>query len=270
MTLLKYFLAIVSSLLIQQSILAEAPPLKPSEKAQTTASGLAYEILKTSDNTAKPGPEDMVVVHYEGWLSTGRQFDSSRKRQKPVTFPLNRVIKGWSEGLQLMQVGETARLWIPAELAYGNSARPGAPTGDLVFDVELIAIKKPVPPPPTPDNLATPPKDAKVELSGLTSIVLKEGTGKINPKTTSVVEVHYSGWTADGNLFDSSVTRDEPLIAPLNRVIRGWTVGIPLMTVGEKRRFWVPANLAYGENPPNGAPRGQLVFDIELLSIKNL
>ncbi|MBT8448156.1 MAG: FKBP-type peptidyl-prolyl cis-trans isomerase, partial [Gammaproteobacteria bacterium] len=84
------------------------------------------------------------------------------------------------------------------------------------------------------------------------------------------VKVHYSGWTSDGKLFDSSVTRDEPLIFPVDRVIPGWSEGVKLMTVGEKRRMWIPANLAYGENPPNGAPAGLLVFDVELLQILNL
>jgi FKBP-type peptidyl-prolyl cis-trans isomerase len=81
------------------------------------------------------------------------------------------------------------------------------------------------------------------------------------------VKVHYSGWTTDGKLFDSSVMRDEAIVFPLNRVIPGWTEGVQLMVEGEKRRLWIPAKLAYGESPPPGAPAGMLVFDVELLEI---
>ena len=83
-----------------------------------------------------------------------------------------------------------------------------------------------------------------------------------------MVEVHYSGWTTDGKMFDSSVTRGEPATFPLNGVIPGWTEGVQLMVVGEKTRFWIPGNLAYDNSPRPGAPTGTLVFDVELLSIK--
>ncbi|HVV51590.1 MAG TPA: FKBP-type peptidyl-prolyl cis-trans isomerase, partial [Polyangia bacterium] len=78
----------------------------------------------------------------------------------------------------------------------------------------------------------------------------------------------YSGWTTDGKMFDSSVTRGEPATFPLKGVIPGWTEGLQLMTVGEKIRFWIPGNLAYDNSPRPGAPHGTLVFDVELLAIK--
>ncbi|MBN2360341.1 MAG: FKBP-type peptidyl-prolyl cis-trans isomerase, partial [Deltaproteobacteria bacterium] len=80
--------------------------------------------------------------------------------------------------------------------------------------------------------------------------------------------VHYTGWTTDGKMFDSSVARKETIVFPLNGVIKGWTEGVQLMVPGEKSRFWIPANLAYGENPGGGRPGGMLVFDIELIAIK--
>jgi peptidylprolyl isomerase len=83
------------------------------------------------------------------------------------------------------------------------------------------------------------------------------------------VTVHYSGWTPDGKMFDSSVTRDEPASFRLSNVIKGWTEGVQLMAVGDKTRFWIPGNLAYGDKPTRpGAPAGMLVFDIELISFK--
>ena len=112
--------------------------------AQKTASGLASKVIKKGTGTKKPGPTDKVKVHYTGWTTDGKMFDSSRTRGQPITFPLNRVIKGWTEGVGLMVEGEQRRLWIPAAMAYGEKpARPGAPSGNLTFDVELLEIIKP-------------------------------------------------------------------------------------------------------------------------------
>jgi FKBP-type peptidyl-prolyl cis-trans isomerase len=83
------------------------------------------------------------------------------------------------------------------------------------------------------------------------------------------VLVHYSGWTLDGRLFDSSVTSGQPASFPLNGVIPGWTEGVQLMAPGGKTRFWIPAELAYGDKPRHGNPAGMLVFDIELLEVKD-
>jgi len=99
--------------------------------------------------------------------------------------------------------------------------------------------------------------------------VLQPGTGTQKPTAESVVRVHYTGWTTDGQMFDSSVVRGQPATFPLNRVIPGWTEGLQLMSVGEKARFWIPGNLAYGDTPTRpGAPAGMLVFDVELLGVQ--
>ena len=112
------------------------------------------------------------------------------------------------------------------------------------------------------------PADAEVTASGLASKVLQTGNGPEKPGSRDFVTVHYSGWTTDGKLFDSSVQRGEPTSFPLNGVIPGWTEGLQLMVVGEKRRFWIPAELAYGENPGGGRPGGLLVFEVELLDFE--
>lgn len=121
--------------------------------------------------------------------------------------------------------------------------------------------------PETPKDVAAAPADAKTTASGLSSKVLEKGKGEVHPKATDTVTVHYSGWTTDGKLFDSSVKRGQPASFPLNGVIAGWTEGVQLMVEGEKRRFWIPAKLAYGENPGAGTPAGVLVFDVELIKI---
>jgi FKBP-type peptidyl-prolyl cis-trans isomerase len=249
-----------------------APPdvAAPPADAKKTASGLASKLLVKGKGSAHPGPHDRVTVHYTGWTPDGHMFDSSIPTGEPVTFPLDAVIKGWTEGLQLMAKGEKRRFWIPSDLAYGDHPeRPGAPAGPLVFDVELLDFKKTTPPPATPRDVAAPPADAKKTASGLAYKILKHGKGKTHPTADSLVQVHYSGWTTDGKLFDSSVVRGQPATFPLNGVIPGWTEGLQLLVVGDKARFWIPGKLAYGDHPARpGAPAGTLVFDVELLDIR--
>jgi FKBP-type peptidyl-prolyl cis-trans isomerase len=121
---------------------------------------------------------------------------------------------------------------------------------------------------PAPSDVAAPPADASRTASGLASKVLQAGTGTRHPRPNSEVTVHYSGWTTDGRMFDSSVARGEPATFGLDQVIPGWTEGVQMMVEGEKRRFWIPGNLAYGDRPTRpGAPAGMLVFDIELIKI---
>lgn len=117
---------------------------------------------------------------------------------------------------------------------------------------------------PAPPDVAAPPADAQRTASGLASKVLQPGTGTRHPRPNSRVTVHYTGWMTNGTMFDSSVVSGQPATFGLDEVIRGWTEGVQMMVEGEKRRFWIPANLAYGDT---GEVRGMLVFDIELINI---
>lgn len=250
---------------------AEPPPIPapadvaaPPADAARTATGLASKVLQPGTGTEHPTTESRVTVNYTGWTTDGHMFDSSISRGEPATFPLGRVIPGWTEGVQLMVVGEKRRFWIPETLAYRG--RPGAPPGMLVFDVQLLAIAMPPAPPAVPTDVAAAPADAQRTASGLASKLLRAGTGTQHPAANSLVQVNYTGWTTDGQMFDSSLTTGRPASFPLNHVIAGWTEGVQLMVVGEQRRFWIPEALAYGGRP--GAPAGMLVFDIELLAIR--
>jgi peptidylprolyl isomerase len=115
----------------------------PKNQMTTTASGLKYLVLKKGDGTVSPKPTDKVKVHYHGTLLNGTVFDSSVQRGEPITFGLNQVIPGWTEGLQLMKVGDKFKFQIPPNLAYGpNSPTPAIPPNStLVFEVELLGIQ---------------------------------------------------------------------------------------------------------------------------------
>lgn len=116
---------------------------KKNKGVKTTASGLQYEVLKKGTG-AKPKKSDTVTVHYKGTLIDGTEFDSSYKRGEPTSFPLGGVIKGWTEGLQLMKEGAKYRFFIPSDLAYGAKGAGGhiGPNATLIFEVELVSIKK--------------------------------------------------------------------------------------------------------------------------------
>ncbi len=119
-----------------------------------------------------------------------------------------------------------------------------------------------------PSDVAAPPKHARKTRSGLAYVALTKGKGKRHPRPNDRVRVHYSGWTTNGKMFDSSVARGEPAEFAVNGVIKGWTEGLQRMVVGDKMRFWIPAGLAYGETPRRpGLPAGMLVFEVELLDI---
>jgi len=254
-----FLLALIFGVALQAQTQIPAPSdvAAPPADATKTASGLATKVLTPSKGKDHPTKDDLVTVEYTGWTTDGKMFDSSTKNGKPAVFPVARVIPGFSEGLQLMAPGEKRRLWIPEALAY--KGQEGRPKGMLVFDVLLIDM-----PNRAPADVKAPPADAKKTASGLAYKVIKPGTGGRHPKPTDQVTVHYTGWTTDGKMFDSSVVKGQPATFPLNGVIAGWTEGVQLMVEGEKTRFWIPEKLAYkGET----APYGLLVFDVELIKI---
>jgi FKBP-type peptidyl-prolyl cis-trans isomerase len=120
---------------------------------------------------------------------------------------------------------------------------------------------------PAPADVTAPPADASTTSTGLATRVITPGTGTQHPRANSRVKVHYSGWTTDGQMFDSSVVRNEAISFGLNQVISGWTEGVQLMVEGETRRLWIPEQLAY--RGQRGAPQGMLVFDVELIKIES-
>ena len=245
---------------------------------KTTASGLQYEVLSEGPASGvSPKETDLIDVHYVGTLIDGLEFDSSRARGAAARFPLNQVIPGWTEGVQLMSEGDRYRFFIPPDLAYGEQGTPGGPIGPneaLIFDVELIKVTS------ADRNAESAAKfmaengkksGVKTTASGLQYEVLTEGkAGGKQPTDASKVSVHYEGKLVDGSVFDSSYQRGEPIEFPLNAVIPGWTEGVQLMSEGDKFRFYIPPALGYGAQGTPGGPIGPneaLIFEVELLKV---
>jgi len=228
--------------------------------------------------TPKPTATTEVEVHYAGRLidnedgTPGKQFDSSYDRGEPISFPLNKVIKGWGLAVQEMSQGDEIECILPQELAYGASGAgadiPGFAT--LVFKIAYL-----------------PPSEAELEglkflktsfetgeyLQGPKGIIYKWVTppaegDEDRPATTDKVTAHYEGKTIDGSVFDSSVARGSPSSFALNQVIEGWKLILPLMTKGSKLQAIIPSRLAYGKSSPTPKipPDSTLIFTIELFS----
>ncbi len=245
-----------------------APPATPPDvagpppNAEKTEHGVAYITLKKGTGHDKPEPGDVATVNFTVWTTDGRLVNSSIINGKPASVPLGRVIPGWTEAMTTMVAGERKRFWIPEKLAYHG--RQG-PKGMLVMELEMVSFKKKPKPPAVPDDVAAPPKSATRTPEGVSYVVRAKGTGTEHPGPTSTVTVDYTGWTTDGKQFDSSITSGRPATFSLNQVIKGWTIGLQTMVVGQESRFWIPRALAYPNDPSK--PQGMLVFDVKLLSI---
>ena len=242
-----------------------APPdvAAPPADAAKTKSGLATMVVTPGTGTEHPKADDIVTVHYTGWNTKGEMFDSSYTRGKPSTFGLNRVIVGWGETVQLMVVGEKRRAWIPEELAY--KGRADRPQGMLVFDIELISFM--ANPTTAPADVAAPPADAQKTKSGLAYKVLQAGTGTVHPKRSSQVTVHYTGWTTDGKMFDSSVAKGTAGHVPAGSGHSRLDRGRAADGRGREDAF-LDSPAASRTTASRGCPSGNLTFDVELIAIQ--
>ncbi|MGQ0829096.1 MAG: FKBP-type peptidyl-prolyl cis-trans isomerase [Bacteroidota bacterium] len=236
----------------------------------TTPSGLKYIMIERRDGEKTVGAA--VEVHYTGYFKDGRIFDSSVERGQPLKglkVGAGQVIKGWDEGLALLHKGEKAKFIVPYHLAYGEQGYGPIPAKtDLIFDVEIIDVK-PIVAPPLFDIKGL---EAKTTASGLKYYEVKRSGNTVKAEAGKTVKVNYSGYLADGKMFDSSVERGEPIEFPLGKgmVIPGWEEGIALMNIGDKLRLVIPYNLAYGEQgrEPVIPAKADLTFDVELIDVK--
>jgi peptidylprolyl isomerase len=237
-------------------------------KTVTTASGLQYtETLAGSG--PKPQPGEIVSVNYTGKLADGTKFDSSYDRGEPIKFALDRgqVIKGWDEGIALMNKGGKATLVIPPNLAYGDRGAGNVipPNATLTFDVELVDITPGSPDTPT----VVDEKQFTTTAEGLKIADLVVGDGPV-VKNGQLLEVNYTGWLTDSTKFDSSIDRGQTFTFNLGmgQVVAGRDMGQRGIRDGGKPHLVVPAKYAYGDQGAGGVipPGATLIFEIDLVS----
>ncbi|HUQ06665.1 MAG TPA: FKBP-type peptidyl-prolyl cis-trans isomerase [Kofleriaceae bacterium] len=234
----------------------------PPADAKKTTQGVAYTRVKPGTGKDKPRFHDFVQMNYSAWTATGRLVDSTVVTKQPKQTFMFRETPAFEEVLRTMTVGEVVRIWMPEHLI---EMMPPMAKGTLCYELELIALKQTPAPPRPPPDVAAPPASAKKTAKGVFYKELKPGTGTAHPAPTDKVRVHYTGWTTDGRIFDSSIVRGEPTALQVDRALPGWTEALPLMVVGQKMRFWIPVELAFDNQP--GQPKGMLVFDMEMIEI---
>jgi len=247
------------------AISAPADVASPPADATTTASGVAMRVIRPGRGNQHPQANDCVKVHFTAWKRDGSFLSSSRQWGEPQNQCLSTTFPGVAEGLASMVVGEQLRIWVPAGLTFRGDDDDHPPPVDATFDLELCEIVKA---PLTPRNVKSAPTTAKKTASGLAIEVLRKGKGKQHPLENSQVKLDFSGWTVDGKLIESSVMAHHPAVFPMVGVMRGWREALSQMVVGDKVRIWIPRDLAFGEKPLRGQPKGDLVYELELLEVQ--
>lgn len=243
------------------SLPAPAPLDAPPPQATGTATGMAYRVLKAAPDPTAFVREPVIEYRLDGWSADGVTRFNARQ-SGTTTAPIRELVRsrpGLARALLTTPVGETRRWWLSA--AAMAPGYPGMPALAHVLDVTVVGGSDPTKAPP---DVAAAPEDAMRTASGLAYKVLASGEGGARPAPGDIVLVHYTGWTPDGRVFDSSLTRGTRATLPLDRVIPGWQEGMLLMARGDRFRFWIPGALAYDSSPVPGAPRGMLVFDVTL------
>ena len=240
------------------------------KEEKTTTSGIRYYIIEEGEGD-KPVDGSVVQMNYTGYLENGKIFETSLKNPKPFKFLLGSegLLKSLEEGVKLMSPGAKYKFFISSELAFGDKSKgPNIPeNSNLIFDVELLEVQPEIHPKP----FNTKGKKKIKSKTGLKYYIIKEGEGPAAEKD-KIVTVHYTGYFKNGDIFESSVKRDEPIQFPLGNdfVIKAWEEGLKGMKPGGKKRLIVPYKLGYGKegNPPAIPPKTDLIFDIELLEVK--
>ena len=253
-------------------------------------SGLQYEVLREGTGEQLL-PYSRIKMHYRGSFLNGNAFDSTYAIDKSLDTSVAQGPLGWRAALAKMKVGDKWKIYLPPVLAYGEQGRRPLipPNSMLIYEIEVLEIlgideqaKRSVEkfleesnsaPPITPLELDLMKRNAEnpeitVLPSGLQYKVIRKGTGS-TPKATDQVSTHYRGTFASGAEFDSSYSRGQPTVFPVNRVIPAWTEALQLMQEGAKWQLFVPPHLGYGArgSPPTIPPNAVLIFEIELIEI---
>ncbi len=243
---------------------AEDPPIPAdAEPIHETASGLRYSVLKKGDGKTRPKDGDRVKVHYSGWLTSGKLFDSSRKRGRVSEFGVNAVIDGWTEALKLMSKGAQFKLTIPGNIAYGAGGNPDAgipPNQTLVFEVELVDVLT------MPVFKKGDPAKQKTTESGVKWEVIRAGDGKTAPPG-NVVTLNFAYWSANGLLVDCTERSGSTIRGKADEMrFEFLKEFLYKLDVGARWRLEVPPEVCFGQRAVGPLlPNSTTVWELELV-----
>jgi peptidylprolyl isomerase len=235
-------------------------------------SGVEYVVIRKGDGKGSfPSPADRVEVHYDGrFAKSGEQFDTSYGGD-PISFALNRVIPGWTEGLQKMQPGDEFMFWIPWQMAYGESGRREIPPrSDLMFRVELFDVIPAVASDVEAWAKVTPWPTGSSEVirkpSGLEYLVVDSGDANgVSPDDLDYVYVHLEGRLEDGSEVGSTYDNQTPERFPMDELTPGWNELMRLMRPGDHWMVRMPAHLMYAEEGDGRIPPGAtVIYEVRL------
>ncbi len=228
------------------------------KEMQKTASGLEWGVLKKGGDGPSPTRDDTVEVHYTGWLTDGTKFDSSRDRGQPAKFGVTQVIKGWTEGLQLMTPGARYKFVIPGDIAYGADGRPPKipANATLVFDVELLQVIR-MPKFRAADTAKQKTLDGEIKVENLAV-----GTGA-QVTDDSIVSLRYAIWTTDGDLKDCTERQN-------GQKITGTLASLPMPFLKTLVQTAKVGDVLRAEVPKAQFPRAgaDTVWELEVVSVK--
>ncbi|HET9934321.1 MAG TPA: FKBP-type peptidyl-prolyl cis-trans isomerase, partial [Polyangiaceae bacterium] len=238
---------------------------RPAGSARKESCGSVSRLLQSGSGEGKARDDDRVVLDYAAFTSEGQPLDSSAAHGEPLTQSVRNLPPGLVCVVKRMQVGESRRVWVPARLMHtGKGEASDEVKTDRTIDITLRGLTRA---PARPEDYAAPPRAAQRTPSGLRFRILQRGKAEERPTPNSRVTVYHSGWTSRGELFESSTLAGHPASYIVYELPQGLAEGLQLMHVGDKARFWLPERLAYARTN-RGAPKGPVVFDVELLSIE--
>lgn len=246
---------------------ATAPDARsgPTDGATEFEPGLSYIDLTPSSGPLPTGEGRIVRTRSDTWSAAGARsgdagldgLNTAELARMALSNPTMAKI------IANTPIGATRRWWIADGTIPEDS--PGLETGAYMIDMQVIDMVDPL---PAPADVATAPTDATMTGGGVAIKILRSSDGA-HPTLEDDITVHYAGWTTDGHMFDASYLRDATATFPLGRLIQGWQEAVVLLRIGEKARIWIPGALAYDNRADRPfAPKGMLVFDIELIGIK--
>lgn len=239
------------------------PRRKKKYEFHTSESGLQWIVTERPEFGRSPQGSDMVLAEFAVWSHDGELLDSTIVDGEPANFNLEMTIPIFAEAFSSMIPGERRILWAPAELAGSYQDQGMSRQGALVIEVTLLQFMSR---PEVPKDVFKAPSGAELTPLGVSYRILAEGRGSRHPREGDQVRILYSGWTREGVMFDSSYDHGEAGTFKLgSQMPLGWNDAIYQMLIGERRRIWIPEELAYAG--AEGRPEGLLIFDVELLEI---